>query len=255
MTEPRDFDLSKDALRDQLFDAPEAGNADFRFDQRTAAVFDDMVSRSVPHYAEIQRMTAEMAADFAVPGSALFDLGCSTGTTLTLLDSMLAPGVRLVGVDNSPDMIDQARSKAESLKPARDIAFVVADLHTDAVVENASVVVMILTLQFIRPLLRERVLRRIYEGLNNNGCLILVEKQTMESSLLNRLFIRYYYDLKARHGYSAMEIAQKREALENVLIPYRPEENRTLLREVGFKHVEETFRWYNFASMIAVKSA
>ena len=191
MTEPGDFDLSKDALRDQLFDAPEAGNADFRFDQRTAAVFDDMVSRSVPHYAEIQRMTAEIAADFAVPDSALFDLGCSTGTTLMLLDSMLAPGVRLVGVDNSPDMIKQARTKIESLASARDMEFLVADLHTDTVVENASVVVMILTLQFIRPLMRERVLRRIYEGLNNNGCLILVEKQTMESSLLNRLFIRY----------------------------------------------------------------
>ena len=245
---------SANSSRDELFATPAAGNNDFRFDQRTAAVFDDMVSRSVPHYAEIQRMTCELAADFAVPGTNVFDLGCSTGTTLLMLDPFVAPGTRFVGVDNSPDMIAKARAKAALAAPSRGIEFELADLHTAHPIENASVVIMILSLQFIRPLFRERVVQRIYDGLNDNGCLILVEKQTMASSLLNRLFIRYYYDLKARHGYSAVEIAQKREALENVLIPYRPEENRALLHQVGFNHVEETFRWYNFAAMIAVKA-
>lgn len=246
--------LSAIAPRDELFTAPAAGNNDFRFDQKTAAVFDDMVTRSVPLYDEIQRTTCELAADFAVEGSNLYDLGCSTATTLMLLDAAVAPGVRFVGVDNSPDMIAKARAKVASAGLTRVVDFKVADLHDEQLIENASVVVMILTLQFIRPLLRERVVQRIYDSLNDNGCLILVEKQTMESSLLNRLFIRYYYDLKARHGYSAVEIAQKREALENVLIPYRPEENRALLRQVGFRHVEETLRWYNFAAMIAVKA-
>ena len=152
------------------------------------------------------------------------------------------------------DKIVNAKAKAALAAPSRGIEFELADLHTAHPIENASVVIMILSLQFIRPLFRERVVQRIYDGLNDNGCLILVEKQTMASSLLNRLFIRYYYDLKARHGYSAVEIAQKREALENVLIPYRPEENRALLHQVGFNHVEETFRWYNFAAMIAVKA-
>ncbi|MSQ66865.1 MAG: carboxy-S-adenosyl-L-methionine synthase CmoA [Gammaproteobacteria bacterium] len=247
--------LSSTAPRDELFATPAAGNNDFRFDQKTAAVFDDMVTRSVPLYDEIQRTTCELAADFAVDGSNLYDLGCSTATTLMMLDPVVSPGVRFVGVDNSPDMITKARSKVGSAGLTRIVDFKVADLHDEQLIENASVVVMILTLQFIRPLLRERVVQRIYDGLNDNGCLILVEKQTMESSLLNRLFIRYYYDLKARHGYSAVEIAQKREALENVLIPYRPEENRALLHQVGFRHVEETLRWYNFAAMVAVKAS
>jgi tRNA (cmo5U34)-methyltransferase len=111
----------------------------------------------------------------------------------------------------------------------------------------------VLTLQFIRPLQRERVIRKVLEGLNDQGCLILIEKLIFEDSLFNRLFIRYYYNLKKRQGYSESEIAHKREALENVLIPYRPEENRELLRTAGFRHVEEFFRWYNFCGMVAVK--
>jgi len=71
--------------------------------------------------------------------------------------------------------------------------------------------------------------------------------------LLNRLFIKYYYDMKRRNGYSDVEISQKREALENVLIPYRAQENVELLEASGFRHVDQFFRWYNFCALIAVK--
>jgi tRNA (cmo5U34)-methyltransferase len=96
-------------------------------------------------------------------------------------------------------------------------------------------------------------MKRVYEGMTPNSALILIEKLTVGDSLINRLFIRHYYDLKRRRHYSEMEIAQKREALENVLIPYRYEENRDLLRNAGFRHVETFFRWYNFGGMLAVK--
>ncbi len=114
-------------------------------------------------------------------------------------------------------------------------------------------VVMVLTLQFIRPLHRDRLISSILQGLNENGCLVLVEKVLGEDSLFNRLFIKYYYDLKKRHGYSELEIAQKREALENVLIPYKLLENRELLMRVGFRHVDVFFKWYNFCGIVAVK--
>jgi tRNA (cmo5U34)-methyltransferase len=237
--------------QDQLFKTPAAG--DFQFDRKTAAVFDDMIARSVPLYDEIQRMTGEIAADFARPGTNLVDLGCATGTSLLELDPLIDPQVRFVGVDSSQDMLDKARQKLAACPSGRDFELIVADLHQTQAVENASVVVMNLTLQFIRPLFRERVVRSIIDGLNEQGCLILVEKLSLGDSLFNRLFIRYYYNLKKRQGYSESEIAHKREALENVLIPYRPEENRELLAAAGFRHVEEFFRWYNFSGLIAVK--
>lgn len=241
------------STRDELFNEPDTAGRDFRFDRQIATAFDDMASRSVPFYDEVQRMIGEIAADFAEPGSNLFDLGCATGASLLRLDPIVDPAVRFIGVDNSPDMLDMARNKLAACLSGRPFELRLADLHQSAEVNDASVVIMNLTLQFIRPLQRERVMRRVYEGMNKQGCLILIEKLILGDSLFNRLFIRYYYEMKRRSGYSESEIAHKREALENVLIPYRPEENRELLEAAGFSRVEEFFRWYNFCGMIAVK--
>ena len=239
--------------KDGIFASQGSLATDFEFGPETAGVFDDMVDRSVPFYREIQRMVCELAADFAASGSSLYDLGCATGTTLLALDPLVPPDVQFIAVDNAEAMLAEARRKLMRRTSARRIEFCLADLHQAPVIENASVVLMILTLQFIRPLHRARIMRRIAKGLNENGCLILVEKLTLGSSLLNRLFINYYYAMKRRHGYSEIEIARKREALENVLIPYRLEENRELLLDSGFRHVEEFFRWYNFSASIALK--
>ena len=239
--------------RDTLFTREQAGARDFRFDDQTVAVFDDMVSRSVPWYDEIQRMTAELGADFAVDGTNVYDLGCSTGTTLVALSRAIDADVRLIGIDNSPEMLDKARAKLEQQPVRHRFELRHADLNQELSIENASVVVMVLTLQFVRPLYRSRIIRRIAEGLNDQGCLILVEKLTVEDSRLNRLFIDHYYAMKRRNGYSDMEIARKRESLENVLIPYRMQENQELLLSEGFRYCEEFFRWYNFAGLVAVR--
>jgi tRNA (cmo5U34)-methyltransferase len=130
---------------------------------------------------------------------------------------------------------------------------VTADLNNTVTIENASVVVLCLTLQFIRPIYREKLVSKIYDGLVEGGVLILVEKILAEESSFNRDFIKYYYDMKRRNHYSELEISQKREALENVLIPYKLSEDNLLLRESGFAHVEIFFKWYNFAGLIAVK--
>ena len=241
------------AQQDRVFADPASASVDFQFDGKTAAVFDDMVGRSVPMYDEIQRLTVELANDFAVPRTRLYDLGCSTGTTLLNLDAVLPPEVSFVGIDNAPEMLAKARTKFTTRGATRDIDFVTADLQRDRVVEDASVVIILLTLQFIRPLNRANVIRRIYDGMREQGALILVEKIIVDNGLFNRLFIRHYYDLKRRNGYSESEISNKREALENILIPYRPEENIALLREAGFNQVEEFFRWYNFNGLVAVK--
>ncbi|MFQ5772941.1 MAG: carboxy-S-adenosyl-L-methionine synthase CmoA [Kiloniellaceae bacterium] len=240
------------AQTDQIF-AETAEQGDFRFGKETAKVFDDMVGRSVPFYDEIQRMTSELAGTFAVSGSYLYDLGCATGTTLALLDGTVNDGVHFVGVDNSEEMLAQARKKLEALGGKRTVDLVLADVNEMPAMQPTSVVVMNLTLQFVRPLYRERVLGQIFDALLENGCLILVEKLTVKDSRLNRLFIEYYYDLKRRNGYSEIEIARKREALENVLIPYRLEENLQLLETAGFKTTEMFFRWYNFCGLLAVK--
>jgi len=239
-------------MKDDLFRDPQP-IADFEFGERVAAVFDDMLDRSVPFYRELQRMIAEMAHDFAVAGTQIYDLGCSTGTTLVNLDSAVPPDVRFVGVDNSEEMLQRCRAKLGQQGVQRECELIHADLNRGVLIENASMVLMVLTLQFVRPLHRDTLLRTIHQGLNENGCLILVEKLLGEHSLFNRMFIEYYYEMKKRNGYSELEIAQKREALENVLIPYTLLENRETLLRVGFHQCDVFFKWYNFGGIIAVK--
>ncbi len=238
--------------QDDIFKQPKAAE-DFKFGNTVVQVFDDMVTRSVPFYLEIQRMMTEIAADFAVPGTRVYDLGCSTGTTLINLDKVLPPDVEFIGIDNSKEMLEKCRGNFETagVKRAYDLRY--RDLNMGVDIENASVVVMCLTLQFIRPLYREKLVEEIHRQMNENGVLILIEKVLGEDSLFNRQFIKYYYDFKRRNNYNDMEIAQKREALENVLIPYKLMENRELLFNKGFRYVETFFKWYNFCGMIAVK--
>ena len=241
------------AARDEIFNDATSAVGDFTFDRSVAGVFDDMVSRSVPFYAEMQRMVVEMAGDFVTPGSNVYDLGCSTATTFIQLHPRLPPSARFVGFDNSEEMLVKAREKLAASGVDREVDLRVVDLDQGAPVENASLVMMILTLQFIRPLNRERLMQNVFGGMNEQGCLILIEKVLGEDSLFNRLFIKYYYDMKRRHGYSDLEIAKKREALENVLIPYKLLENRELLLRTGFRSVDVFFKWYNFCGMVAVK--
>jgi len=240
--------------RDEVFREKYNKPSDFKFSSKVAGVFDDMVNRSVPYYEEMQRMASELAADHATKDSKIYDLGCSTGTTMIHMDQLVDESIPFVGVDDSPDMLDKCRNKLIQLDIKRPFELVVADLNKDVHIENASVVVLCLTLQFIRPINRERLIKQIFDGLNKDGSLILIEKILAEDSRFNRDFIKYYYDMKRRHHYSEMEIAQKREALENVLVPYKLSENITLLRDAGFEHCEVFFKWYNFTGLIAKKA-
>jgi tRNA (cmo5U34)-methyltransferase len=198
-------------------------------------------------------MVAELAKDIVEPGSRVYDLGCSTGTTLLMLDRELPADVQFVGIDDSPEMLAKCESKLREQKVRRKVDLECVDLNSGVEMQDASLALMVLTLQFLRPLHRERLIADVCKGLRDNGGLILVEKVLGEDSHFNRLFIKHYYDFKRRNGYSETEIAQKREALENVLIPYKLLENRELLLKSGFRYVDVFFKWYNFCGIVAIK--
>jgi tRNA (cmo5U34)-methyltransferase len=239
--------------KDHVFKEEIKTAADFKFGAKVANVFDDMVNRSVPFYGEMQRMMAELAADYAKPGTDVYDLGCATGTTLIGMNTSIPLDIRFIGIDDSPEMLDKCRIKLKEAGLTRPFELRVADLNRGVEISNASVVVLCLTLQFVRPIHRERLLKSIFDGLESGGVLILVEKILAEDSALNRDFIKYYYNYKRRNEYSEMEISQKREALENILIPYKLSENIAILRDTGFAHCEVFFKWYNFSGLIASK--
>lgn len=242
--------------RDQVFLTNSPRASDFEFDASVAAVFDDMLVRSVPFYLEQQRMIAEIAKKFWIPGTTVCDLGCSTATTLINIGREVAQTARLLGYDNSAPMLERATLKAKAHGLGDRIELRYGDFNGDLSslsLERASVVTLCWVLQFIRPLRRDGLIRWIYEEMADNAVLIVTEKVLASCPQMNGFMVDSYYELKRRNGYSETEIARKREALENVLVPYRIEENLEMLRRNGFASVHTFFQWYNFAGFLCLK--
>ncbi len=238
--------------RDSLFDTRQ-GSEDFVFNERVARVFDDMLDRSVPFYHEVILSIARILGNSLNEGDTIVDLGCATGATLLKLSSLLdEKQFRYVGMDNSGAMLDQAQLKSELFSKQGDIKFVKADI-TRAELPTAQVFILNYTLQFIRPLHREAFLGRLFTKLPPGGICILSEKTISHHPGLNRSYINIYHQFKKERGYSELEIARKREALENILIPCSMEENRAMLHNAGFIEIEPFFQWFNFVSFIATK--
>jgi tRNA (cmo5U34)-methyltransferase len=238
--------------RDSIF-ATKTPAEKFEFNDRVADVFDDMLDRSVPFYKQVIQMTAEIMERSLQPGDRVFDLGCSTGTTLLFLARELA-GRKLTftGVDNSKAMLDKALRKAEMFSMAESISFIEQDI-TRIELSGAGGVILNYTLQFITPSIRGEFLRRICNGLRDKGVMVLSEKIVCPDRERNKQFLDSYDRYKKKRGYSELEIANKREALENVLIPLSMEENSSLLRQAGFSRVDTFFQWFNFVSFAARK--
>ncbi|HEX8646634.1 MAG TPA: carboxy-S-adenosyl-L-methionine synthase CmoA [Thermoleophilaceae bacterium] len=237
--------------RDELF-RERRETSDFRFNSEVSEVFDDMVRRSVPFYDLAQDLMVEIVRRRVEPGSTIYDLGCATGTTLLLLANALGrPRPRLVGVDSSADMLDQARAKLGAAGHD-DVELALGDL-LDLDYEETGCFVLSLTLQFVRPPDRPGLLRQLHSRLRPGGLLLLVEKVIDESPGFRRLYVDIHQAFKAAHGYSELEVAQKREALENVLVPYTATENTRMLAEAGFSEVSLLFKGLNFAAWAATR--
>ena len=234
--------------RDRVFASPPQKK--FEFDETVAAVFDDMLERSVPFYREVLDLTVRLILRRKDERLRILDLGCSTARLLLELHRAGARG-ELRGIDNSIAMIERARKKCAAFG-AEEIVLELADI-LEAPIRGVDVVTANYTLQFIRPLERPALVRRIYEGLEEGGEFYFSEKVLFDDPRLDREMIEIYYDYKRKQGYSDYEIASKREALENVLIPFTIEENLRLCREAGFTRVDTVFQWANFVTFRAEK--
>jgi tRNA (cmo5U34)-methyltransferase len=234
--------------RDQFFNEPIVKQ--FEFDDKVAAVFDDMVSRSVPYYKEVQELIVSFALKHLKDHATVYDLGCSTASTLLALEQASDKSLNLYGIDNASAMIEKAKSKLLAYESHIDLK--VGDI-LEIPFKDSQMIISNYTLQFIRPLKRSELVKKIYDALEHNGVFIFSEKVILEDKVIDKEFIDLYYDYKAKQGYSQFEIAQKREALENVLVPYTYDENVEMLKEAGFEIVDTLFRWVNFTTFIAKK--
>ncbi len=247
-------------MKDTLFN--QSLNRRFCFDEKVAHVFDDMLERSIPYYHEMLDLGAYFIAQNLkeniypkslpkpLPKPLIYDLGCSTGNFFIALNQQIQQEIELVGIDNSMPMLKKAQEK---LKDFNNVRFECMDF-LEVEFKEASAFSLLFVLQFVRPMQREVLLKKIYNSLALNGVLLVGEKTMSEDRILDKQMIELYYLYKQNQGYSHNEIAFKREALENVLVPYSLKENVALLESVGFKHVEALFKWVNFTLLVARKT-
>ncbi|MCQ2656540.1 carboxy-S-adenosyl-L-methionine synthase CmoA [Helicobacter pylori] len=247
-------------MKDTLFN--QSLNKRFCFDEKVAHVFDDMLERSIPYYHEMLNLGAYFIAQNLkeniypkslpkpLPKPLIYDLGCSTGNFFIALNQQIQQDIELVGIDNSMPMLKKAQEK---LKDFNNVRFECMDF-LEVEFKEASAFSLLFVLQFVRPMQREVLLKKIYNSLALNGVLLVGEKTMSEDRILDKQMIELYYLYKQNQGYSHNEIAFKREALENVLVPYSLKENIALLESVGFKHVEAVFKWVNFTLLVARKT-
>ncbi|WP_372809570.1 carboxy-S-adenosyl-L-methionine synthase CmoA [Litorivivens sp.] len=238
--------------RDTIYSTPRTAIDRFAFDDTVASVFPDMIQRSVPGYSTIVAMTGVLADRYAKPGTRCYDLGCSLGASSFAMAQYLNDrDCRIVAVDNSQAMLTRLSERLPDFTVPVDM--VCADIR-NIDIRSASVVVLNFTLQFLEPESRNALLREIYNGMVKGGILILSEKIRFADPHLQELNTDLHHAFKKSNGYSDLEIAQKRSALENVLQPETLDTHEQRLRSAGFSSVDVWFQCFNFASLVAIKA-
>jgi tRNA (cmo5U34)-methyltransferase len=237
-------------LKDKVFAKPLSAVKAFEFDEQVTQVFDDMISRSVPGYEVLARLIALYADIFVTESSRVYDLGCSTGVISRVIAKQVkSRNCHIYAVDNSASMIKKCKQNHPDLK----VDWICQDIESINI-ENASMVVLNLTLQFIDPDQRTELLARVYRGLNPGGVLVLSEKIKFNDDHTQQTMTELYQGFKKVQGYSDLEISQKRTALENVLIPDSAEQHHQRLHSCGFDKIFDCFQCLNFASYLAIKN-
>ena len=244
--------------KDEIYAGEQAGDAPFRFDEAVARVFPDMLQRSVPGYAASLEAIGSLAGRYVTAGSQCFDLGCSLGAaTLAMRQGIQQPDCRIVAVDNAPAMVDRCRqviAEDDAANPGRPPVEVVLGDVCEAPIEGASMVVMNYTLQFLDVADRDAMVQRVFDGLLSGGLFLLSEKVVDDDPHMEKLLVDLHHEHKRRNAYSELEISRKRAALENVLLPETVTAHRERLTKAGFTHTAVWLRYFNFVSVVAIRS-
>ena len=238
--------------KDQVYAEQQKDIAGFKFDAKVADVFENMINRSVPGYPLMLDLIGVLGEKYASAGTQCYDLGCSLGASTLKLRQHLPQSCHLIGIDSSSAMVERCRANVARDHSQASVEIVEQRIQ-DTQFENASVVVVNFTLQFIPDDERQSILKKISAGMIQGGALILAEKIKFNDPEQQQSMTLLHHEFKKYQGYSDLEVAQKRASLENVLVPNTEEEHIERLLNAGFSSAQVYIRCLNFASILAIK--
>ncbi len=227
----------------------------FKFDEAVTAVFPDMINRSVPGYQVVVQMLGVLAKMFVKDNTSVYDLGCSLGAaSLSVLEAIKSnAGVELIAVDNSEAMIDKLKDNLKKVDSGNNCLNLVRDDIQNIEVSKASMVILNYTLQFIPPEHRNEVISSICSGMIPGGCLVVSEKVIFDDFAEEDYLSSQHLVFKKANGYSNLEISQKRNSLEDVLISETVRKHKQRILSAGFSECYLWFQCCNFVSLVGIK--
>lgn len=225
----------------------------WKFDDAVSECFDNMLERSIPSYIRMRDLVFSFGREFVKENTTIVDIGCSLGNSMAPFIDLFSNRCNYIGIDPSEAMANRATERFKKYISDGVLKIIPKKIENYEIKSENSVVLSVLSLQFIPPELRQNVVDSVYNSLISHGAFILVEKTRLKSNDIAQLYEDIYYDLKRKHGYTDEQIFAKKECLKNVLIPYTRQENETMLRHAGFSTIECFWTDIMFSAWIAIK--
>jgi len=229
-----------------------SGVSIWKFDENVTPIFNEHVKQHVPLYEEIHHLVAELAGWFIEDGSCVYDIGTSTGKVISNLTRKYpTKEVRYIGIDLSREMVEKAKN---TFKGDSRVRIVLDDITNETFkIIDACLVTSVLTLQFVPQRYRQSLINKVFDGLNEGGGFILVEKVIGNNARFNEMWVELCHELKLKNGVTEEEVFKKARSIRGVLRPLTVNENINLLENAGFKDIDIFFKWNNFVGLIAIK--
>lgn len=218
-------------------------------DPGVAEQFDAMLEMSIPDYRTMRWLTSELAMHDLREEAVIADLGASRGGAIKEIYEKF-PEAKFHAWESSEPMRNALNNEFSQDR----VAVYGTDLKNELFVSNYfDRVLSVLTIMFTPIEYRSAIFQRIHNSLRPNGKLLLVEKTLPENSGITESFVKVYYDLKRKNGYSEDQIDRKRHSLEGVLVPSTTESTESMLRSAGFSQIQQYWRALQFVGWVAYK--
>ncbi len=170
----------------------------WEFDEDVAKCFPNMLKRSIPAYENMRSLVFSVGKNYVKRNTHIADIGCSDGQAIE-------PFIKHFGLNNYYDLFDVSEPMLEKCKErfrewqrTQIVDIKNYDIKNGIPAYTNSLVLSILTLQFTPIEYRHKIVQSVYDSLMPGCAFILVEKVLGNTSAIDDILVKEYYDIKKR---------------------------------------------------------